>query len=124
MNKEFRVWDSTDECWIDSSHLRCDVDGYLYLPYGSTPQKNVKRFVIQQYTGLTDSTGRKIFEGDVVDYRYDGMSEFEKERYSNFLISPVYWEYERWRIKYSAASYAWPLMKVIGNIFETPELLK
>ena len=40
----------------------------------------VEETPIQQWTGLTDSTGRKIFEGDIVDYRYDGMDEFEKER--------------------------------------------
>ncbi len=126
MNKEFRVWDGIRFLWPSEFCLFPEDDG-IFSPrrlagYGEL--RDIPNSVIQQYTGLTDSTGKKIFEGDIVDYRYDGMSEFEKERYSSLLVSPVYWEYERWRIKYSAASYAWHLMKVIGNIFENPELLK
>lgn len=119
MNKEFRVW-------IDAVEPGKFIypESITFYKDGSVETPEYRGGTVQQYTGLTDSTGKKIFEGDIVDYRYDGMSEFEKERYSNLLVSPVYWEYERWRIKYSAASYAWHLMKVIGNIFETPELLK
>ena len=112
MNKEFRVWDSADECWIDSSHLRCNVDGYLYLPYGSTPRRNVKRFIIQQYTGLTDSTGRKIFEGDILG---NDLRKWE-----------VVWNNGGF-FEIKDGEYLWEVcnkMKVIGNIFETPKLLK
>lgn len=126
MNKQFRVWDGKKFLAADSFCLFPEDDG-TFMPrklgeYGSL--EDIPNAVTQQFTGLFDKNGQKIFEGDIVDYRYDGMSEFEKERYANLLVSPVYWEYERWRIKYSAASYAWHLMKVIGNIFETPELLK
>jgi hypothetical protein len=122
-NLEFRYFDSLGKFFQYSSQFDWP-DNFSKLEKFFSMACRYSNGVVQQYTGLTDSTGKKIFEGDIVDYRYDGMSKFEKERYSNLLVSPVYWEYERWRIKYSAESYAWHLMKVIGNIFETPELLK
>lgn len=118
---KFRIWDSSvnrflkntyagEEPWLDERGT-ASLTEYSFWTY-------------QQFTGLYDKNKNPIYEGDIVDYRYDGMSEYDKERYADLLVSPVYWDYERWRIKYSAASYAWHLMEVVGNIFENPDLLK
>lgn len=138
MTKKFRIWDNKNNLFVKNSTSlffcenwmidaftgkACDfmevIDGDHGESFRRAENWDEKRFVVQQWTGLVDCQGKEIYEGDIVDYRYDGMNEFEKEECANLLVSPVYWEYERWRIKYSAASYAWHLMKVIGNIFET-----
>lgn len=124
MNKEFRVWNPRTKEWLN--------DCWMYqsgkLDHDTIHSFDLQDCIVQKNTGLTDSTGKKIFEGDIVDYRYNGMDEFmdefEAERMKDLLVSPVYWEEDRWRIKYSAASYAWHIMKVVGNFFENPELLK
>lgn len=128
MNKQFKIWSAKKKQWEDPCRFALIGDGNILEFDNDGNSYNWKEplspYEIQQWTGLTDSTGAKIFEGDIVDYRYDGMNEFEKERMKDLLVSPVYWEEDRWRIKYSAAGYAWHIMKVIGNIYETPELLK
>lgn len=130
---KFRVWNKKLNRWVSKLEIAEIKDGSVnnglvgilaYTEETDPESQLAKDCVIQQFTGLTDKSGREIYEGDIVDYRYDGMSEFEAERYGDLLISPVFWDYERWRIKYSAASYAWHLMKVVGNIYENPELLK
>lgn len=120
---KFRIWDKKRGAW-EKLFTLLDEDGFLYRECysGVNPAFNQEDYVIQQFTGLLSKDGKEIYEGDIVDYRYDGMSEFEVERYGDLLVSPVFWDYERWRIKYSAASYAWHLMRVIGNIYENPDL--
>jgi len=84
-----------------------------------------------QYTGLTDKTGRKIFEGDIVNC-------IEK-RGAAFRQCKVVWNDELARFDVTAMECAFPLCldtcisdipingsdyEVIGNIFDNPELFK
>ena len=122
---KFRVWDDKGKYF-----RRADIIGPKNSAWGVKIDRGIftiplsETLIPQQFTGLLDKNKTPIYEGDIVDYRYDGMSEFDKERYADLLVSPVYWDYERWRIKYSAASYAWHLMEVVGNVFENPNLLE
>lgn len=117
MTKRFRVWDSADECWIDSSHLRCNVDGYLYLPYGLAPQRNIKRFTIQQWTGLTDSQGVEIHEGDILEFL--GPEDFSAH------YGKVFFEDGMFKATEHGTLYSWrKWITVVGNIFQNPELLE
>lgn len=70
---------------------------------------------VEQYTGLTDKNGVKIFEGDIVKH-YDAVYEI---RYIT--------KYTRFAGRNSGCIFAGiPLgnTEVIGNIYDNPELLE
>lgn len=90
---------------------------------------NVIPSSVGQYTGLTDKNGKKIFEGDIVEY------PIEQGKYSEQNIHEVVFETRQgaayFGIKMSdietwdfCLSVPAKLMRVIGNIHDTPELLE
>lgn len=112
------------------------VFGYLFCCWGQTyiiretiknepVMKEVVPETVCQYTGLTDKNGRKIFEGDIVS-RTDlhnakepsvGFIEYDTEN-TSFLI---HWT----DVQNYSATFPWKdKIEVIGNIFDTPELLE
>lgn len=76
---------------------------------------------VGQYTGLTDKNGTKIFEGDIVKHDFGkeqigtqyALVKYSK-KYTSFIIEPL----NDWM--YCDKSDC----KVIGNIYDNPELLK
>lgn len=93
---------------------------------------------IGQYTGLKDKNGKKVYEGDIIEFSYDiftgnfdtkvgkGIVEFI---FGAFYIKPYEIEGEKikdieneeWFLLYSVNEDD---LEVIGNIYDNPELLE
>jgi len=86
-----------------------------------------------QSTGLKDKNGAEIFEGDVVRYTWDMLSDVNAtEKGKKVRISKVFWS--DWRALWAVGKKCCNndlfryvrngnTVEVIGNIYENPELL-
>ena len=104
---KFRFWDKQFNKFL----YQLSEEHYLDL----------KRFDIQQFTGLLDKNGKEVYEGDIVRYSipksdgdYKGVGEiFWNEAYCGFRIKDI--------LKMPQPQT--PFIEVIGNIYENSNLL-
>lgn len=131
--------------WIEG----CPLIDYVSKEYFIHTKENigfeVDHETVCQYTGLTDKNGRKIFEGDITklilldgEIRYFKVSiksvvrkvlchpDFDDE-VSKVEITGVVFEWSGYELFPCIDTYGVPdyrMMEIIGNIFDSPELLK
>lgn len=120
----FRVWQKEYRRWEDITETR--------LKLLLDPEVH-EHYVIMQSTGLLDSKGVEIFEGDVVkskDWHHHG--DFE-ECYPIGEVKWAEWDASFWLSglnpdcpsSYGAPSISEHLkLEILGNVYENPELLK
>jgi YopX protein len=105
-----------------SPYMHYIKDLYLNVVIGNWERGGYKDAVFQQYTGLKDSKGNEIYEGDIVKYHFTSPDV-------NW-VDLVAWEHYGWVLLHfdGTESGATPLvpipsMEIIGNIFENKDLL-
>lgn len=113
---KFRVWDEKLNCWETGRQE-------FY------PNENIVKQgrVFQQYTGFKDLNGKEIYEGDILS----ACDEYGGEIIGEVIFEKGCWifgkdfGYEKTKVHSYAYVYSWEgKCLVIGNVFETPELLK
>lgn len=104
----------------------------------SLEEHKIDKETVGQYTGLTDKNGKKIFEGDIVQYGeiedYDwsfcrGVVKFGEGTFDGgiYRYTGFYFEESDDTIDHNSiykAEEKWEQLKVIGNVFDNPELLE
>ena len=126
---KFKAWDKKKNDWFD------DDDGELYIESngridfgwnGEIMDDFTDRIILMQYTGLKDKNGVEIYEGDflMAGDAYLGVIKYHSTR-AQFIgknIGETFQEdeYDTLYTKNGRFNSA----KVIGNIYENPELLE
>lgn len=84
--------------------------------------KEEPHLIVDQYTGLKDCNGVKIFEGDIVR-DHNGVGEVQySEKKASFKVN-YHNGFSKWFIDYNLVGER-ESIKVIGNIHQNPELLE
>ena len=115
----FRVWDKTLKQFYNfeilgsNDDVQDHIDGWV---------------VIQQYTGLQDKNGKGIFEGDIVKIGVEGQISVVEFELGAFVVKDSIAELERLDLfcngKIGLGCLNEDYVKVIGNIYENPDLLE
>ena len=111
---KFRAWDTQYKKMYPE--IAVDGDGCVVYMYDDG-YENYPSQIVMQYTGLKDKNGVEIYEGDIVRY----IGQLNPDKYKLFII-----EWDNKLAGFYAGGGQIRRAKgyeVIGNLYETPELL-
>lgn len=107
--------------------FRAYIESQKYMAIQGTPDlETLQSFMfhygdekyLMQYTGLNDVTGKKIFDCDIIEYT--------QHHFSTDMVKTkrkiVKWKYDKWGVYETNAGES--DVKIIGNIFENPDLMQ
>jgi len=132
---KFRIWDKKKKKWIrkDEKNLIYPVitpDGHVMIlefsafDDSATVIDEGSRFEINFFTGLRDVNGKEIYEGDIVKC----FSPLWKRQFLNEeTVGVIIFERGCFKVKTEKALLAITecnCLAIVGNIYETHELLK
>jgi len=116
---KFRAWNTLNKNMIIQPPLVYHL-GVLHYGYiTNLGYEHFEGFPIMQSTGLTDKSGKEIYEGDI------GRVKLNNEKILNGVVEWITDTYY-WKNKHNV----YPLgevkheLEIIGNIYENPELME
>lgn len=142
-----RVWSHRINSWltkdVTSTHLwseySIDIFSGNVCEYITNDGESFNKheddsqFTIQQWTGLKDKNEKMIFEGDIMkitipEHSYTGLDDSFTVREKCYVVHVTR---NKWGTFYGKNSKSYhyslveyPILEVIGNIMENPELLE
>lgn len=106
---KFRVYDQINKVMY-TPELDKEICNLWAIPKAQGGVLSYPNGVLMQYTGLKDNNGIEIYEGDIVDFGGLGIVKYDEDRF--------YVDCGNVHTRVSKQH------KVIGNIYENPELLE
>lgn len=122
MIPKFRAWDKTDKEMYLVDEINFNRGEFESIGDGITFLRQADKVELMQSTGLHDKNGKEIFEGDIlhhqiqIEYTFIVKYDEDNARWYGDGLSRTY----RIDITKDFLQY----YKVIGNIYENPELLE
>lgn len=133
---EYNKHDGTLTKVIGYTHDEKDiwnVHGGCFMKYA-----NEARYILMDYTNLDDKNGKRIHEGDVLEFEYDEKQGggYKRRTIHAKVVNGASFKYKKsgYYVVYKTLrgeSAEYPLdwlfvkgSKIVGNIYENPELLE
>lgn len=128
MTKKFRIWDTETKTFLQELapyywHVPRSLGNFDEEIFGEANLHdfssilNNRGFEIQQWTGLIDSQGMEIYEGDILEFL--GPEDFSAH------YGKVFFEDGMFKATKHGTLFSWrKWITVVGNIFQNPELLE
>ncbi len=144
MNRfKFRIWDNNRKKFVsthdgEQTPMQISKTGRLNANSESFGRGYFpERYILEQWTGLTDSKGKFIFEGDIVSYGacgviFEGLSRPNTAEFNKTIRNKTYWNITE-VVKWEDGGFnikGNPLVShsycdgVVGNIHEHPDLIE
>ena len=118
---KFRAQDIASNKWLYGD-LRHHKDDVCIFEQGGTKGEQVKRDTVGQFTGLRDINGKDIYEGDILDVSYADEESYLEVRFVRGVFAFLWDGDLDDEFPCNAPTHEWA--KVIGNIYDNPELIK
>lgn len=137
MTKKFRVWNNVQKIWINPDEIGISANGNILILSSQGESESVwdydcwngnRIYDMQQWTGLTDSQGVEIYEGDIVTY-FPQLNSIEAKCevvscVGGFRLARLHSKKGVLLGAFVEVDGKVDSLKVIGNIFQNPELLE
>ncbi len=119
---KFRAWDERDKklLEVNSIDYLCNQEGIWVVCFGGRRFK-VDLKNLMQFTGLKDKNGKEIFDGYIVEFKYNSK---EKQKGETIFIGGSFKIKSEKGIYYLFCKEIMKNVEVIGNLYENPELLE
>lgn len=125
----YRVYDTQKKRWLKYDvYLMPNGDLYklekpIFRKRNTLKQLSTERYIVHRDIGLTDKNGVLIYQGDIVKAMINEDETINAEvGYIPDIASYVILDFEANRY-YSLGTEECSHLEVIGNVFDTPELL-
>ena len=126
MNREikFRIWDIENKEMLKVQELDFEPTFYggriAIRPDQYNDYFDTEDMILMQYTGLNDKNGKEIYEGDIVgDNKIKWIVKWNKHRMGFSLYPTTKQLYDEMPINVENELG----FKILGNIYDNPELL-
>ena len=135
----YRAWDSYQKKMYSWDEIG-EMNGHGYLSLWNALIGMTEHITMMDSTGLKDANGIEIYEKDIIILEPDEAKEYFNEptnlsygdvcivEWSNtnlaYYLMPVNEDIEEQQMDYYGAWSGWNWIKIIGNCYENPELLK
>lgn len=123
----FRGKDEGTKKWVQGYYLKGATRHCIVYSLANYPRYDVIPETVGQYTGLTDVSGNKIFEGDIHCNENNNKKFVVKfgHFYDEELLDDMYGWYmeDNWGNRFGLNGSEYEYANIIGNIYDNPELL-
>lgn len=131
--RKVRGWDSKNKRWVTDFFMSSN-GGYIFVDnneyYESQASvvgfedcvNELKDITIVEFTGLVDNNGVDIWEGDLLQNKSGRICVVKRHKYIFFDCEPV--KIVNHDNSDCFKPNLWKLLVKVGNIYESPELMK